>query len=118
MSSNNDVHRQLGDGMSGDLEVYRQIDSFFKIRIRDRSFPLNLIFYYDCSPKNKDLYVCYSAEHPQPQEGMLNVNSVYNVSQKHCLTLPAALKDPDLGLNFCAAQRRHRVAVSESHDYI
>lgn len=46
--------------MSKDLEVFKDIDTYFKIRIKDRTFPLKLIFKYDCPAKQKDLFISYS----------------------------------------------------------
>jgi hypothetical protein len=85
---------QLQDGISKDLEVYKDINLYLKVRIRDRELPLNLTFYYLDRGRYKDLTVCYSQEHMDPKEGSINCASCYNVSN-FIFTMFLALKNPD-----------------------
>jgi hypothetical protein len=66
--------------MSKDLEVYKDINLYLKVRIKDRDLPLNLHFYYILEGGFRDLTICYSQEHTDPKEGGINCASCYNVS--------------------------------------
>ena len=69
VTTEENMHFQLSDGLSQEWEVHPNINLNLKIKVKDRTLPLVLTFYY-ADEKRKDLTLYYSPEIREPNEQM------------------------------------------------
>jgi hypothetical protein len=61
------MHYKISDGLSNELEVFPDINMNLKVKLKDRSLPLKIYFYY-LDDSRKDLNIYYSMEETIPKD--------------------------------------------------